>query len=232
MRSPQRSAQPVACPDCNGQRWFSYSGLEIGHPYYGRLFPCPTCNKIAIDNACGLQEHERRIKFTDIQTANKPGTLKMVAAACVFVAQPYGFLSIHGGFGNGKTTALMAIVNAVIEGGTEARYLTAAELMAHMRETFNAETKETDYSRLHELAKIPVLCIDEMDKLRDTPYSREIQQELINLRYRNARILGTVLAWNGDINALPFPAVISRAQEFPMVHNTDADLRPLIGRAE
>ena len=70
-----------------------------------------------------------------------------------------------------------------------------------------------------------------MDKLRDTPYSREIQQELINLRYRDARVLGTVLAWNGDIDALPFPAIVSRAQEFTVIHNQDRDLRPAIGKA-
>jgi hypothetical protein len=39
----------------------------------------------------------------------------------------------------------------------------------------------------------------------------------------------TVLAWNGDIDALPFPAIVSRAQEFVVVRNGDADLRPLIG---
>lgn len=156
----------------------------------------------------------------------------MKAAAQRFIDRPYGFLSIHGNFGNGKTTTLMAIVNGVIEHGIEARYLTASDLLAYMRETFNNETKETDYDRLHELAKIPVLCIDEMDKLRDTPYSRELQQELINLRYRNARILGTVLAWNGGINDLPFPAIVSRVREFSVVQNNDSDIRPLIGKID
>ena len=219
----------MVCPDCSGQRYYSYSNLEIGHPYYGRLFPCPTCNKQAIDLACGLKDHERTVALKDVKIANRPGTYKMIGAAVIFVKNPRGFLSIHGNFGNGKTTTLMAIVNAVIERGIEARYLTAADLLAYMRETFNNETKETDYDRLHGLARVPVLCVDEMDKLRDTPYSREIQQELINLRYRDARILGTVLAWNGGINDLPFPAIVSRAQEFTVIHNNDVDLRPLLG---
>lgn len=178
----------------------------------------------------GLKDHERTITLKGLDISNhRPGTFKMVGAALIFIQHPHGFLSIHGNYGNGKTTTLMAIVNAVIETGTEARYLTAADLLAYMRATFNAETKETDYDRLHSLAKVPVLCIDEMDKLRDTPYSREIQQELINLRYRDAGILGTVLAWNGGINDLPFPAIVSRAQEFTVVYNTDKDLRPLLG---
>lgn len=161
--------------------------------------------------------------------ANRPGTKATVDAAREFINKPYGFLSIHGGFGNGKTTILQAIVNAVVNSGQEARYLTAADLLAYMRDTFNKETNVTDYDRIHELARVPVLCIDEMDKLRDTPYSREIQQELINLRYRDAKYLGTVLAWNGDINSIPWQAVISRMSEFTVIHNTDSDMRKLIG---
>jgi chromosomal replication initiation ATPase DnaA len=225
-------SRPSLCPECHGQRWFSYSNLGLGHPFYGRLFPCPACNHQAIDTACGLQDHEREITLQNIRSEPDTATRKMTIAAQRFIDRPYGFLSIHGNYGNGKTTTLMAIVNGVIKSGIEGRYLTAADLLAYLRETFNNETKESDYDRLHELAKIPVLCIDEMDKLRDTPYSREIQQELINLRYRNARILGTVLAWNGGINDLPFPAIASRVQEFTVISNSDRDLRPLLGGAK
>lgn len=216
------------CPDCNGQMYFTYD-VDFGHPYFGRIFPCPTCNKAVFDAACGLNDTERKITFAQIETSGRPATAKAVQAAREFIAKPCGFLSIHGKYGNGKTTILQAIVNAVIESGTEARYITAADLLAYLRDTFNSETKESDYDRLRELARVPVLCIDEMDKLRDTPYSRELQQELINLRYRDARILGTVLAWNGELDALPWQAVISRLSEFVVVNNTDSDMRKLIG---
>lgn len=216
------------CKNCDDQRYYRY---EVGqnHPYFGRLFPCPNCNQIVIDERCGLKTHERKIGFTSIKTIGRPSTKNMVDISRKFTTASSGFLSIHGGFGNGKTTVLMAIVNEIIAMGREARYLTASELLAYMREAFNPETRESDYDRLHELAKIPVLCIDEMDKLRDTPYSREIQQELINLRYRDAGVLGTVLAWNGDIDALPWPAVVSRISEFTVIKNTDSDMRKLLG---
>jgi hypothetical protein len=233
LTSGEKSGKRVECSDCGGSQYYRYDGLEIGHPFYGRLFPCPTCNKVVSDSLSGLKPHERQISLKDIRThANRPGTSKMIAAAQRFIDRPIGFLSIHGNYGNGKTTALMSIVNALIGFGTEARYLTAAELLAYFRDAFNTTAAGvSDYSRVRELAGTPVLCIDELDKLRDTPYSREIQQELINLRYRDAGLLGTVLAWNGDISALPFPAVISRAQEFIVIQNNDADLRPAIGKA-
>ena len=169
------------------------------------------------------------IVMADLDTAGRPATKLMVDAASKFIYRPRGFLSFHGGNGTGKTKAAMAIINAIVARGIEARYITASELLAYMRDTFNDATKQTDYDRIHELARIPVLCIDELDKLRDTPYSREIQQELINLRYRDAEILGTVLVWNGELNDLPWPAVISRVSEFTVIKNSDPDIRKLIG---
>lgn len=201
----------------------------MGHVYFGRMFPCPVCNQQEIDFASGLKDRERSITLEVIRTNGRPNTTTMKQEAQKFIASPRGFLSLHGNNGTGKTLALMAIVNAVIEAGTQARYLTASELLAYMRETFNDATKQSDYDRIHELARIPVLCIDEMDKLRDTPYSREIQQELINLRYRDAEVLGTVLAWNGELNDLPWPAVISRVSQFVTVKNNDSDARKLFG---
>lgn len=152
----------------------------------------------------------------------------MVKAARAFIANPKGFLSIHGNWGNGKTTALMAITNELLKKGVEARYMTAAELLAFLRETFGGTTQENDYDRMRSLSRLPVLLIDEMDKLRDTPYSRELQQELINIRYRDAREFGTVFAWNGKIDSIPWPAVVSRMKEYTVIENTDTDMRPLL----
>lgn len=223
--------EKTPCPECNDAKQYRYD-VEKGHPLFGRLFPCPVCNQDGIDSACGLKTHERAISLQDLKTNERIGTKKMVDAAQLFITKPQGFLSLHGNNGTGKTATLMAIVNGVIEKKIKAKYLTASELLAYLRDAFNDETKESDYHRLHELARVPVLCIDEMDKLRDTPYSREIQQELINLRYRDAGVLGTVLAWNGELNTLPWPAVVSRISEFTVVKNSDSDIRKVIGGNE
>ena len=216
------------CSNCDDKRYYRYD-VEPGHVFFGKLFPCPECNKQEVDYNSGLRERERNITLDMVKTANRTGTQNMVAAARKFIAKPSGFLSLHGANGTGKTMITQAIVNAATSKGIEARYLTASELSAALRETFKDGAKDTDYSLLHKFAKIPVLIIDELDKLRDTPYSREIQQELINLRYRDADILGTVLAWNGELEDLPWQAVISRASEFVVVRNVDVDMRKLLG---
>lgn len=204
----------------------------MNDPRFGKALPCPTCNQAQIQIISGLTGKERDIRLEAVRISGRPGTQKSVEAARAFITNPRGFLSIHGNFGNGKTTILMAIVNALVDKGIEARYLTAAALMGYLRESFNKQSNTSDYERLHELAALPVLAIDELDKLRDTEYSRELQQELINRRYREAGALGTVLAWNGEINALPWGAVTSRLSEFVVVHNTDTDMRKLLGKVE
>ena len=224
---PPVKQQPV-CENCNDKKFYRYD-VEFGHIYFGKIFPCPVCNKQTLDNLCGLHGKERGVKLSEIDTTNRAGTAAMKAACMKFAETPAGFLSLHGGNGTGKTMALMGIVNAVIEAGGEARYMTASELLAIMRETFDNKIMESDYERVRKLATVQVLCIDEVDKLRDTPYSREIQNELINLRYRQADVLGTVLAWNGEFSDLPLPAVASRLSEFVIVKNNDADIRKLIG---
>ena len=228
---PSKSKPSAGCPDCDGQKYVRFD-VAFGDPRFGKAFPCPTCNQVQIQIISGLTGKERDIRLEDIKAGGRPGTAKAVEAAREFIADPRGFLSIHGDFGNGKTTILMAMVNVLVNKGIEARYLTAAALMGYLRESFNKESNTSDYERLHELAAMPVLVIDELDKLRDTPYSRELQQELINRRYREAGTLGTVLAWNGDVNALPWGAVVSRLSEFTVVHNTDSDMRKLLGKVE
>lgn len=159
---------------------------------------------------------------------NRPGTVGMMQAAKTFIGDPRGFLTIHGSFGTGKSTALKSIVAECVKFGIEAHYTTLSEIMAYAREAFR-DPNDTDYGRITRLARIQVLAIDEVDKARLTEYAREIQTHFFDVRYRNAGILGTVLAWNGSFEALDMPWVRSRLTEYPIISNNDADARPMIG---
>ena len=204
----------------------------MGHPRFGRISPCPKCNQKAIDAVCGLKTHERVVTLDKLIVSNRPGAQAMKRAGMAFIANPVGFLSVFGPCGNAKTILLQAIVNGCLKRGIEAQYLTAHEMMDYLKEAFDPKVMETDIGRIRRLASIPVLCIDEMDKAKNTEYAADMQQHLINERYRNAGILGTVFAWNGDLDTLPWPAVVSRISEYPHILNNDDDLRPAIGAAK
>lgn len=155
----------------------------------------------------------------------------MLKAARSFIAGGRtGFLTIHGGYGNGKSTVLKAIVNDCIEQSVDVRYITMTEVMVYAREAFDSEQRgDSDYGRIARLASTQVLVIDEMDKARVTDYAREVQTHLFDVRYRQNHLLGTVVAWNGAFDDLDLPWVRSRLSQFMVVANQDTDMRPLLG---
>lgn len=222
------SARSSVCPQCDGTGYVRMD-LPVSHPSFGRIVACPACSKR--ETAGGLNETERQIRLTDLETHGRPGALAMVQAAQEFIAGGrVGFLTIHGKYGNGKSTVLKAIVNDCIENRVDVRYVTMAEVMAYAREAFESETRgDTDYGRIARLATTPVLVIDELDKARLTEYVREVQSHLFDVRYRQSHLFGTVVAWNGSFESLDLPWVRSRLSQFPVVENTDTDMRPLLG---
>lgn len=218
-----------ACDHCSGQKYVRYD-VPVNDLRFGRIYPCPKCNRDGIILASGLNPEERKISLKTLITTGRPGAAAMVKAANQFIVGNFlGFLSIYGDLGNGKTTTMKAIVNACIERGIEARYMTMTEVMAYAREAFESQQAgDTDYGRIGRLATTRVLCIDELDKARITEYAREVQTHLFDVRYRRAHELGTVVAWNGDTSTIPLPWVMSRLSEFPMIENNDRDIRPAL----
>lgn len=198
---------------------------------FGKNFPCPTCNADAVTIRSGLNEMERTVRMRDVITDGRPGAARMVKAATEWIATGCkGFLTIHGGVGNAKSTVLKAIVNDCVERGLDVRYVTMTDVMAYAREAFNSDMKgDSDLGRIRELANTQVLIIDEMDKARLSEYAREIQTHLFDARYRNAYTLGTVVTWNGGFDAIDLPWVLSRLSQFTVVENNDPDMRPLLG---
>lgn len=230
-RSPLPAQRVETCDYCQGRKGEGRIGynVEPGHALFGQTFPCPKCNQRASVAASGLKTHETGVTLDSLATVGRPGAGKMKQAAARFIRKPRGFLSFFGGTGNGKTIAAMAIVNACLEHGIQAQYVTAKGLMDYLREAFDPKIPESDAGRIRKLARIPVLVIDEFADVRNSEYTAEMQRYLVNERYRDANVLGTVFCWNYTWKDLPWPSVVSRLQEFDFVENNDIDLRPRVG---
>lgn len=226
---PNASA-PAVCPECDGAKYYRYD-VPITHEMFGKVIPCKTCNRDEYAARAGLSEIERRITFADIETGGRPGARAMMSAMDEFVQRGrIGFLTVHGSYGNGKSTLLKALVNDCLKNDIDVRYITMTEVMSYAREAFDNEKQgDSDYGRITRLAQVRVLVIDEVDKARVSDYSREVQNYLFDKRYREAGKFGTVLAWNGKFDAVDLPAIRSRLSEFTVVANWDKDMRPLLG---
>lgn len=224
----------ASCDKCNDAGYLRNPALEPGDPGFGRVLPCPACNRDVQTARCGLNDDERKITAASIITAGKPGAAAMMAAARKFIAgsperKPFtGFLTLHGSYGNGKTTVAMAIVNAALKRGMDARYMTAKQLADYAREAFEStRAGDSDAGRIAEVAAAPLVVVDELHSVRQTDYVAEMNRHFFDLRYRGRSSLGTIIVFNGDFSVLEdtLPSVASRCASGVIVHNADQDMR-------
>lgn len=235
VSQPKSTADAVKnqCLECGGSGWLRYD-VAIGHPKFGRMERC-ACKRAEdtarLQRLSGLTASEQAVRLADIVTSGE-GTKRMVNAARAFVKEPVGFLTIYGSTGNAKTTALHGIVNELVEGGYEAVYVTAFDLLGYIRKAFNANRDVVNldaHERLKKLEVVRVLCIDELDKVRWTEFVEEQITDLIDARYRLGLdwSVGTVIAMNANPETMP-TWIYSRLSDGRnvMVENQDDDARP------
>ena len=195
--------------------------------------PCPFCSTRlraeTLQRISGLNEDERAIRLIDISTT-AGATDKMLVKARRFLIKRSGIFTLWGGSGNGKTLVLQAIVNECLEQNVTAVYTTFFELVGYVRAAFK-DRSESALQRVERFQSVPVLCIDEFDKVKETDWVEELETAIIDKRYRDglAGLCGTVIAMNNDPATLP-AWIYSRLRDGrnSILCNTDADMRPLM----
>lgn len=217
-----------------------YVRLDVprDHPDFGKLIPCE-CRREdfkerRIKRLCqisGMMEEE--LALTLDQIIDRKDTARMADAAREFVADPFGFFTVYGGVGNGKTLILQATVNELREKqGLVGAYVTFKDLIDFVRAGFDDDAFG-ERARYDFLKDVDCLAIDEIDKARMTAYSAEFRSAFLDYRYRlawNGRAV-TLFAMNCNPADMP-PPIYDRLRDgrFVIVHNNDASLRPALTR--
>lgn len=177
----------------------------------------------------GLLLEEMAITLDDVSKRANSDISKMVHLARKFIAKPWGFLTLWGGVGNGKTLILMAIVNEMRERhNLVCAYVRFKDLIDHIRagmdDGFSGDRKRYEY-----LKSVNVLAIDEMDKARMTDYAYEFRTAFLDDRYRLgvAHRAHTVFAMNSHPKDLS-DDIYDRLRDgrFAIFHNRDSSMRP------
>jgi len=202
-------------------------------PGSGICHPCPDCYERRrvqrLQSICGMTADEMRYRLDDIMPTGG-GTDAMVTAACVFVANPRGILTLHGGSGNAKTVVLQAIVNECLMRGAPAVYTTFYDLVGYVREAFRNES-ESAWQRVRRFQSVRALAVDEFDKVKTTEWIEELETAIIDRRYRDglAGQCGTVVAMNEPPSSLP-DWIESRLCDGRnrVIGNDDPDVRPML----
>lgn len=236
------------CPVCRGLGWVRVN-RQPGESGFGTLEPCDCNEEIErlrferLLEVSGLLPDELELRFSDVihrsddanDAENTAGMLKLAQA---FVSEPWGMLTIWGGYGNGKTLILQAIVNEFRrQRGVWGTYITLKKLLDYVR-AGNAKDAGLDArERYEQLCRVPILAIDECDGPQMTDYAEEFRRSFFDDRYRLALTRDerhrahTVLAMNCDPGdeKTGLPGDIwdrLRDGRFTVYHNSDDSMRP------
>ena len=156
--------------------------------------------------------------------------LPAIKAAGKLIRAGYGWLTLAGDYGTGKTTLIYAILNYLSERGIYGRYETAPDLLDYLRDGMQDIRGASPSARLRQLIEAPALAIDEIDKYNATAFADEALFRLFNARYqaRNSQI--TLIGYNYDRERQVPPFLLSRSKDgrFQHVVLEGADIRPTL----
>jgi DNA replication protein DnaC len=198
-----------ACPRCGGAGFVRRS-VRLGHPDFGRAFPCEcTRNEQEDEKQARLLRYSNlgplaRLTFGELSPSGRspnPAHQEQFAAALrsalQFAEQPTGWLVLIGPSGAGKTHLAAAIAGRCIENGQATLFMVVPDLLDHLRAAYQPGA-DTGYDDLFEMVRTaPVLILDDLGVQSATPWAEEKLYQIINGRY--SAQLPTVITTNLDI---------------------------------
>jgi DNA replication protein DnaC len=170
---------------------------------------CPVCEKE--QKTKEEREEVERIKYSEIQAMRNMNIdelfyesgfdnfkaynaeLREHLETCkTFAENPKGKLVMVGENGNGKNHLAISILKKV--GGV---IYTAYEIGMMLRDCYNGNGNETD--TFDHLCSVPLLVIDEVEKLKDSEAKKNWMSQVVGKRYN--RMLPIVLIANGHVQS-------------------------------
>jgi DNA replication protein DnaC len=193
----EEASSVSACPICKGAR-FVHPLLPSGKPDFSQVVPC-RCTQQELDEGrqARLQRYSNlgsltRLTFDNLlpqgrseNPINQEQFSRAYQAAKAFADEPKEWLVLVGPSGCGKTHLAAAIANHCIENNHPAFYITAPDLLDHLRSTFSPNS-EIPYDEFFEQVRnAPLLVLDDLGAQSSTPWAREKLDQLLNHRFNN-----------------------------------------------
>lgn len=105
--------------------------------------------------------------------------------ARTFAAEPKGWLILVGPSGSGKTHLAAAIANQCIENNRPVFYVTAPDLLDHLRSSFSPGSEIPFDEFFEKVRNAPLLILDDLGIQSSTPWAKEKLDQLLNHRFNN-----------------------------------------------
>lgn len=237
------------CPICHGWSWIKVEG--------GKTIRCPNISGWTLfsGDRYGLTDAERGLSWDKVYRMKEVETA--LAAVRQVMERGAGWVYLWGPPGLAKTLILKIAVARSLEACQEAAYTRMAQILDDMRMAYDASSPSSESKgRLDWWAGLPLLAIDEFDRLRATEFAAERRFLLMDRRYESALRCGaeksqlstrylqsyqaamsfgrrgaiTLMAGNED-PALLDSYLYDRISDgrFHVVHLTGESLRPVMG---
>ena len=217
------------CLLCAGSGWLRQD-LKPGQPDFGKMLLCPNVSleRLPYAERYGLTADERGLNWEHVLDLDN--VLQAVEALRKTLEQGYGWVYLWGSYGTAKSLLLKASVAQALRQNSPAAYTRMAEILDHLRSAYNTTDPSWESERrLEWWAGLPVLAIDELDRIRQTDYALERQFLLLDRRYQQAlhRQSVTLIAANSDpANQDGYLFDRIRDGRFAIVHLTGDSARP------
>jgi DNA replication protein DnaC len=192
-----------ACQACGGMGLVRHD-VGISDPAFGKLHPCPECRGTAkLDHLRKISRLGDELATIDFQHFDPRFHLgQVVGKVKTWMIANYGWLTLSGPHGTGKTFLLAAMANQYIRLGTPALYTTVADLLGDLQATFHPKSNQV-YSKLFaNVMDVDVLLLDEAEKFHGTEWAQVQVFRLLEHRSRSLSQYKTVLATNTDLRPL------------------------------
>lgn len=121
--------------------------------------------------------------FTGLALEERANLEKAAGVAWEFAQTPQDWLLIMGGYGSGKTHLAAAIANTVQERGGAVIFITVADLLDGLRQTYNAGATMSYEQRFQAIRSTPLLILDDLGSEGGSAWAREKLFQIINYRY-------------------------------------------------
>jgi DNA replication protein DnaC len=133
-----------------------------------------------------------RFTFENMESQGKSGNPRSQAqfsrayeAAREFAVEPRGWLILSGPSGSGKTHLAVAIVNERISHGHPVFYITAPDLLDHLRASFRPDSEVPYDEFFDQVRNAPLLVLDDLGAQTGTPWAKEKLDQLLTFRFNS-----------------------------------------------
>lgn len=232
VKKPEVSDCIPDCPICRGIGWIRVD-VPIENPNFGKLQMCPNMDIYKVyGRLLGLTEQEALLSWEDLILVDNDARSAHLAITNT-LNRGYGWVYLWGSYGRAKTIILKIAVAEALRKQKAGVYIRMAEFVDNLRLAFDDNNPNTSLvSRLDWWSKLPILAIDEVDKINLTGFAREKMFLLFDRRYEDATLNKTgvtLLSSNLPPMALdPYLTDRIRDGRFAVIEMAGSSVRPAL----